>query len=91
MVQQYWVDIAYRNSPKGNGVIFQWILQVSHHVYTNKPVKWFDDIQAYLYHHKQKKNNPIMHVKPGYLNTMWSKCVGTQLNLRHPDGLEQIE
>ncbi|GER43877.1 thermolysin [Striga asiatica] len=65
----------YRNSPNGNGVIFQRVLQVSHHVFTNKPMKWLYDIQNGHYHHKKEKNKPIVHMKPGYLSTMGSYCV----------------
>lgn len=54
-------------------------------------MKWLDDIQGDIDPHKQEKNEPIMHVKPGYSNTMGSESVSSQLNLWHPDSLEQIE
>lgn len=54
-------------------------------------MKWLDDIQGDIYPHEQEKNEPIMHVEPGYLNTMGSESVSPQLDLRHLDNLEQIE
>lgn len=63
---------------------------ISHHLFTNKPVKRLDEIQSNIDGPKNYKNHPVIHVRFSHFDSMRFQCVRSHMNVWHLHRVEML-